>query len=789
MKKSFLFVTILTFINGVSIAQGNQWAWMKGEKTINSFGVYGTINIEAPGNTPGARQGSITWKDATGNFWLFGGFGYGESGTEGQLNDLWKFNVVTNQWTWVQGDKTINNLGIYGTINTPSSTNKPGARSNGVAWVDNAGNFWLYGGSGYGEVGSEGKLNDLWKYDITSSQWVWMKGDKTTNFSGVYGGIGISSPSNKPGSRAGSVSWTDLNGDLWLFGGSGYDKDFSQGDLNDLWKYNINNNEWIWMKGGDIVNQSGIYNSQNISSNDGTPGSRSGATGCLDASGFLWLFGGIGYADNYLGNLNDLWKYDPYTNSWAWISGDNNAENYGIYGTLGVPDVQNKPGSRNEALVWSDGGGLIWLFGGIGNGAVVTGQLNDLWVYSPAINQWACMAGENGVDNNGTYGTLNIPAASNIPGSRQSLCGWAETNGNIWLFAGNGLPETGATTGSLNDLWKFSPCSNPLTLTSSSRNFCNGITSITLTVTGSGSNFQWYKDDILIPGETNTTYNATSPGNYFAKLISGGCTVYSNLVVLESATATPSLGGNGVYCIGDQVNVGIPQTEIEQDYTWRQNGISVYGPIGGNGGNQSLNFNMQVGDEGTYIVRSSKPGCDIVFSNPVYVGIAIINNLSTPFICGDGVTFKWDRVAPLGISQVYQYAVVLESDPEPAIGINTSDCIISVSSLAPSTQYKIYVRATCQFGSFFGDWSTISFTTGSTAGGICEWLGVKSTDWSEPQNWKCGQVPVSTSEVVINGGNSFDPTITSNITIKKMTINTGATVNVSPGINLTVTSQ
>src|SRR5438093_7717539 len=49
--------------------------------------------------------------------------------------------------------------------------NSPGARSFGSAsWVDSAGMLWLFGGNGYDAIGTNGKLNDLWKYDIRSEE-------------------------------------------------------------------------------------------------------------------------------------------------------------------------------------------------------------------------------------------------------------------------------------------------------------------------------------------------------------------------------------------------------------------------------------------------------------------------------------------------------------------------------------------------------------------------------------------------------------------------------------------
>jgi hypothetical protein len=40
---------------------------------------------------------------------------------------------------------------------------------------------------------------------------------------GIYGNKGISSPSNVPGGRYGSISWVDNEGLFWIFGGYSYD--------------------------------------------------------------------------------------------------------------------------------------------------------------------------------------------------------------------------------------------------------------------------------------------------------------------------------------------------------------------------------------------------------------------------------------------------------------------------------------------------------------------------------------------------------------------------------------
>jgi hypothetical protein len=68
-----------------------------------------------------------------------------------------------------------------------------------------------------------GSLNDLWMYNITSSQWTWVSGNSVPNVAGVYGSNGIASATNYPGSRYSHDMIMDLiNNRLFLFGGNGY---------------------------------------------------------------------------------------------------------------------------------------------------------------------------------------------------------------------------------------------------------------------------------------------------------------------------------------------------------------------------------------------------------------------------------------------------------------------------------------------------------------------------------------------------------------------------------------
>jgi hypothetical protein len=62
------------------------WTWMGGSSTVYSLaGVYGTKGTPGPNNEPGARENAISWTDAAGNFWMFGG-----DANSAANNDLWR---------------------------------------------------------------------------------------------------------------------------------------------------------------------------------------------------------------------------------------------------------------------------------------------------------------------------------------------------------------------------------------------------------------------------------------------------------------------------------------------------------------------------------------------------------------------------------------------------------------------------------------------------------------------------------------------------------------------------
>jgi N-acetylneuraminic acid mutarotase len=158
------------------------------------------------------------------------------------------------------------------------------------------------------------ELNDLWRF--SKGQWTWMGGPDESwsevDQLGIYGTQGTAAPGNLPGSRDSGMSWTDAEGNLWLFGGEGFSSVYTATSpyMNDLWKYS--NGQWTWMDGSNVGGRTGTYGTLGTPAAGNNPGGRVGAATWIDASGNLWLFGGLGgdSAGN-LGDLNDLWEYQP----------------------------------------------------------------------------------------------------------------------------------------------------------------------------------------------------------------------------------------------------------------------------------------------------------------------------------------------------------------------------------------------------------------------------------------------------------------------------------------------
>src|SRR5205809_173328 len=99
-----IFISLLIAHCSFLFAQTpGEWTWMKGDNAPFSSAHYGTQGVADMNNNPGARYMAISWVDSSGDFWMFGGYGNAGLYGVGNMNDLWRYNISTNTWTWMNG--------------------------------------------------------------------------------------------------------------------------------------------------------------------------------------------------------------------------------------------------------------------------------------------------------------------------------------------------------------------------------------------------------------------------------------------------------------------------------------------------------------------------------------------------------------------------------------------------------------------------------------------------------------------------------------------------------------
>lgn len=549
--------------------QNAVWTWMGGSMIVpcptasqgtsnpcsGPSGVYGTLGSPASANFPGGRQGASTWITPDGRLWLFGGYGTSTQGVTGYLNDLWNYSPSTGMWTWVSGSSSYSLLnlaeaygqaGTYGTLGVPASGNTPGSRHFTASWIDASGNLWLFGGEGIDAAGHLGQLNDLWMFNPSTSVWMWVGGWNFMNNCdtvptqcgrpGVYGIQGTPATSNLPGGRSQAVTWTDSNGNFWLFGGDGEDSAGPlPGALNDLWQFNPSTGLWTWMTGSttllcgfnDITGHSqcgpqpDIFGTLGVAASANAPGGHMGSAGWVDSVGNFWMFGSQEHK-------NDLWMYGAGTGMWTWMGGDYTPSNCTLFQFV-------VPGGGLDNVLTCDG-------------------------------------------SQGQYAAQYLQAVGNVPGARTNAATWVDKNGKFWLFGGS-FTDLSDDAGFVNDLWTFQPAAgvlppvpNPI-ISLKSGNYVsggqfalsNGIanSAIYYTTDGStptsGSNV--YQSPLTLSGSETVRAMAGVPG-----YVPSGITTANYLFL--STPAAPTLSpGPGTYTSPQNVNLHDTSAGAEIYYT------------------------------------------------------------------------------------------------------------------------------------------------------------------------------------------------------------------------------
>jgi hypothetical protein len=448
---------ILIYILVVFITSQNinyQWKYLSGNITDTQVGIYGTINVFDSLNIPGSRFGHIGKALNDEIIFIFGGRGFDNLTQFQYLNDLWLFNTTSLQWKYISGDTTGNQIGIYGTINTYSSSNKISGRNGHIGDILNDEIIFTQGGFGYDSESSPRWLNDLWFFNVTSLLWKWVSGNDTGNKLGIYGTLNVYDSINVPGSRVEHVGGKLDENTIFIHGGGGYDS-ISSGTLNDLWFFNTSSLQWKWMSGNYTGDENGIYGIKNQFNISNIPGSRANHIGFRLNQYSIIIHGGVGFDSEASAAtifLNDVWLFNSTISQWKYVSGDITGNKVSIFGNKFIYHSSNIPAGRrghtgsliNNTLMFIQGGEL----------PLAIDLLNDLWFFNLITFQWKWISGDTIGDQLGIYGTKNVYNSSNKIGSRNGHISGVLFNDTLFFHGGAGYHSISAAS-TLSDLWYF----------------------------------------------------------------------------------------------------------------------------------------------------------------------------------------------------------------------------------------------------------------------------------------------------------------------------------------------
>jgi hypothetical protein len=204
---------------------------------------------------------------------------------------------VTDQWTWINGDRAIlpKSVKMMKTMaaDTANTTVLPSPRYGAFVGADAQGKLWLVGGRSY-----DGAMVDVWSFDLASGTWVFEAGSQTpvAPYQAVYGRFRVPAASNViPDREYFATAMNKRAGMIYISGGQGISS-----NLADVWSFNMTSKLFAWIGGTTAVGgaATGTYPAVKGLNGGELRVARPniyGGNAWADASGGLWLGMGTHY--------------------------------------------------------------------------------------------------------------------------------------------------------------------------------------------------------------------------------------------------------------------------------------------------------------------------------------------------------------------------------------------------------------------------------------------------------------------------------------------------------------
>lgn len=278
----------------------------------------------------------------------------------------------------------------------------------------------------------------------TPGEWTWMAGSATSDLP-VYGTQGVPAMGNTPPNPNTASHWVDLDGNLWLYGGfTGVG--VTGTEYQDMWKYDVTNNTWIWM--------SGPGNNVSVASNFGTIGSFSptsrprGSWGLwhsgqtvtwVTPNGDLWMtiYDIIPTGQFSSATGSSTWKYSTTLNQWACM----HKGGYNL-GTMGIPAATNSPQPAYSQTAWVSDDGNLWLY---------ESWSGKMWSFNTTTNMWTYQCGS--ISATAVVGTIGVYSPNNQPENKKFFQHWKSDDGTFYCLGTTDFqPNSNTVT-----MWQFDP--------------------------------------------------------------------------------------------------------------------------------------------------------------------------------------------------------------------------------------------------------------------------------------------------------------------------------------------
>lgn len=220
----------------------------------------------------------------------------------------------------------------------------------------------------------------------------------------------------------------------------------------------------------------------------------------------------------------------------------------------------------------------------------------------------------------------------------------------------------------------------------------NDTRTLTSVLQNTGYSYAWYKNDILIPGASGPTYEASEAGLYHLAITVGGCTFESDPISLEIIDFNLSVNTPSqiVLIPGETVTVNAITDAQNPQFQWHKNGPALPGAT-----QSSLNITQA----GTYkVVVTEAAPCNIVKESTVTVVYPL--GFDVEIQTGAGYSSCVSSSTTLSIAQ---FDAITENDPISLIGRTNTygyQWYKNNIALAGATTPSLLINSPTQNGSY-----------------------------------------------------------------------------------------